>query len=174
MRAPLRVIALVFSFGVMTNLTWAQTTVHGQSYRSCAEHDTACLTKWWQEYREGLIDEFIRWRKFEKEFGNNQINLKAAQMIGSAAADQDKYYRHELWLYPQVTKIDGISNSDFDAIWGRCRVAIIEMKFVVVGLAEPNSVFGYRSASSLLSDIRDYSEDARLCEKQFHIPFDRE
>ncbi|MEQ1673332.1 MAG: hypothetical protein ABL893_21000, partial [Hyphomicrobium sp.] len=91
-----------------------------------------CVKASWKEFKSAILSEYANWKKFEgvAEAGDpNEVSRAIASAIGNG------WYVHNHW-HPIAPQIDEFEIVPFEAAetihW--CRVAIIDMKFWLVGL----------------------------------------
>jgi hypothetical protein len=132
----------------------------------CGENETKCLLDWYAEYKPALIEEFLAYRELETPIAgilDSHSDLAAAtfggELIRRKLLRTQSLEIHRCRPRPAA----GIDFDELDALLSDCRVAIIELKFILV------AAVGGRFAQAV-NDKAGYLEPANACEKRFRLP----
>jgi hypothetical protein len=127
------------------------------SAAACGE-DTQCLKLWYAEYKDAIIQEVLFWREFEDDIAAHNENAAEADLGFAIRRHQ---YRHNHWDFYKGDRFEGVSDRELSTLINSCRVAIIDMKFMLLPVGDGRPL--------AKGDPRDYLDDIRACEQQFKL-----
>lgn len=142
--------------------------------------DQECLRLWYAEYKPAIIHEFMNWREFEDDVadyiatdrhyfipdgnGSGRFDPTTTAILHDIA-EGGGGYRHLNWSFPHVQEIQGVDTAALDALLWSCRVAIIDMKYMLASASGDDW-----SSARERKDTDTYLKDVRDCERFFNLP----
>lgn len=127
------------------------------SAESCGEN-AQCLRLWYAEYEDGIIHELLFWREFEDDVASHNENAAEADLGFAIRRHQ---YRHNHWDFYKGDQFEGVGGQELAALISSCRVAIIDMKFMLLPVGDGRPL--------AKGDPGDYLDHIRTCERQFKL-----
>lgn len=167
MKAVLSAVTLALTFVFVGDSKAEEPPAAPQLHKpsECLEGNKKCILDWYAEYKAGLLEEFMAYRELEGPLSGaieNRSDLAAASLAGEL--HRRKLYKHNHWASAEIDQVNdaGIDYKDFDALVSDCRVAIIDLKFMII--AASSAKF-----DQAMRDRPDYLKVATACEKRFRL-----
>ena len=153
----------VATLAVATCLTIAAQADEGlppqqHSAESCGEN-AQCLRLWYAEYKDGIIQELLFWREFEDDVASHDENAAEADL--GFAIRRNIQYKHSHWDFYKGDQFDGVGGQELATLINSCRVAIIDIKFMLLRVGDGRPL--------IKGDPGDYLDHIRACERQFKL-----
>jgi len=132
----------------------------------CEKTDKKCILDWYAEYKPAIIEEYLSYRALETPIADilrTRSDLAANALAGELIRRQ--LYKHNHWKFVDAARaVDaGIDFHDIDVLLSDCRTAIIGLKFILIEASSDKM-------TEAAKDRSEYLENARACEKRFHLP----
>lgn len=129
----------------------------------CANSDRVCIRAAYDEYKAGILAELEEYRQLEDPVGRAFLandDMEGNRIAGTLIARG--LYRHLRWAFPtnEQMLLTNVPFAEWDSLFSDCRVAIIDMKYLII------TISGGRDATG---DRRDYLESVQKCEKTFKL-----
>ena len=87
------------------------------------------LRLWYAEYKDGIIQELLFWREFEDDVASHDDNVAEADLGFAIRRHQ---YKHNHWDFYKGDQFDGVGEQELATLINSCRVAIIDIKFMLL------------------------------------------
>lgn len=126
--------------------------------KSCGEN-MDCLRKWFVEYKAAILSELAFWQQFEDDIARRSAY---AALIDLRSAGEHHQYKHYDFDFYRGMLIKGVNIDDVETLIVRCRGAIINMKYMLIGIGHEYSLNE--------GDPGFYLRNVRACERRFKLP----
>ena len=120
-----------------TASTAAQVDAQLHNPSLCATSDAACVRAAYNEYKVGLLEEVDSYRELEDRVGHafaTRNDREGSLIVGQMM--KRNLYRHLRWTFPTLEQmaLTDVPLAEWDSLLSDCRVAAIDMKYLIVAI----------------------------------------